>query len=113
MIEAITVALEALLSGQFFQSLIRLILDTFMLLVWVLLLPIHALLESLIPDYTTYVSALSQYFDYASEYASWASSAFAVPSILINLVGLYLVFTFSMSTLVWAIKIGVKWKKVF
>lgn len=105
--------LEYILTGTWLNQLLTLLMQLVMILVGIILLPISALIKTLIPNLDDGLSKVSTIFDYASTYMSWIFSAFAVPSVLITIMVGYYSFVLTSKFALFTFKIGLQWYRTF
>lgn len=80
-----------------------------MQLVNLLLTPATNILNSLIPDLSSYTSSISSFLGYCTYSIGWVFSAFGIPPAVISLLIAYYTFVLTAPLAVWAIKLVVKW----
>lgn len=74
-----------------------------------LLTPIDALIENLLPDLSSAINAVGQFFNLASNTLGFCVSCLGLSSTAINILILYFTFKLSAPLVVYAIKLAIKW----
>lgn len=102
---------NTLMSSQWLNDFVYLIMQVIMGLVGILLLPISLVIQVLVPDFNIALERIPDMFAYALTYMGWIINAFAIPSIVISLtVAMYTFYVLARLSF-WGFKLALSWYK--
>lgn len=95
--------------GGILNGFLQLILDLIINLCNVILLPIDAIINTLIPDFVGLTGYINDFLGYASTYLGYLLDSFGFyPETLILFVG-YILFKLTIPLQLWVVKVALKW----
>lgn len=89
--------------------IIEMFLVAVMWAVRLILMPIDALVSSLIPNLAQALSDAATFITYMSQALGWAVSAAGIPYSTVALIATVTIFKLTLPINIWLIKLGVKW----
>lgn len=91
------------------QAILNGIMNLIISLVQILLSPIDVLIGTLLPDLSTALTSVSNFFNLIGSGIGWMISALGLPSELLSLIVLYFTFKLTAPLLFSTIKLAIKW----
>lgn len=91
------------------ESIFNVIIFIVFKVVQVILLPIDLLIENAMPELSTALDNVSQYFVYVGTYINWIFDMMMLGSFAIGLLSAYYVFKLTLPLNVWLVKLALKW----
>lgn len=104
--------ITGILNSEFVENFIVIIVKVVMALVNLILFPIGALIETLVPDVNDGIGAIAQYFEYAGQYVGFIIDAMLIPTAALAVIGTFFTFVITIQFIVWGIKLASSWLKV-
>lgn len=103
---------QALLSADWLQQFVVVIMQVMTVIAGIILLPIGALINQLMPGFDNALQNIQPMLDLALTYVGWVVDAFAIPPILLVLLVSYYSFVVVARFSVWMFKLSLNWIKV-
>lgn len=104
-------AMESILNSSFIERAFIVIMSFVVGIVQVILYPVGLLVKNTMPELDNALSQVNVYLDYILQYIGWATSALAIPSVVIVMIVGYYIFTLTTGLATWGFKVALKWKK--
>jgi len=89
--------------------ILNVILDILLGIIKILLIPIDAIINLLIPNLSTYTQYIIDFFNIVTTYIGWGLSALGINAVIIGLVVSFLTFKLTAPAFVYVFKLMFKW----